>query len=295
MQEWLEGFDRVPGNDSGRWSTTDTDAAKIVLHTTEGGSIEGAIAAFRGHNSWPHVTVDPVRRRRCQHITLARPARALRNTSRPGETNRDRRVFQVEIVGFAARSHTWPADVLEWLGTHVLAPLAAATGTPLTTSVTFYGQDCGWTLATETARQRLSVAAYDRYLGVLAHQHVPENSHWDVGALNVPAILAAAGGATPPTDEQELTVADAKAIMAKLDTLGGQVQQLLTSTPKKAAPVRGPDGRVWIVTDAGRWHVPDAETLDTLIFLGQVHGYGSAGPAKVDGGFLDGIPIIPDL
>lgn len=295
MQEWLEGFDKVQGNDSGRWSTTDTDAAKIVLHTTEGSSTEGAIGAYRKNNSWPHLTVDPVRRRRAQHVSLAKPARALRNTSKRGETNRDRRVYQVEIVGFAGRAHTWPADVLEWLGTHVLAPLATATGTLLTSPLTFHGADAGWTLAVESARQRLSPADYDRFRGVLGHQHVPENTHWDPGALKIHVVLAAAGGATPPPDEQELTVADAKAIMAKLDTLGGQVQQLLVSTPKKAAPVRGPDGRVWIVTESGRWHVPDAETLDTLIYLGQVHGYGSGGVAKVDGGFLDGIPIIPDL
>ena len=292
--DWLDGFDRVQGNDSGRWSSTDVDAAKIVLHRTEGGSIEGAVQAYRGHNSWPHCTVDPVKRRRAQHVPLSRPARALRNTSRQGETNRDRRVFQVEIVGWSAQSPAMTTDQLDWLGTEVIGPLARATGTPLVTTVVFHGPDAGWTLAVESARQRLDPPAYDSYRGILGHQHVPENTHWDPGALNVGRIITAAGGNHPPTGE-DITMADAKAIMAKLDTLGGQVQELLTSTPKKAAPVRGPDGRVWIITDAGRWHVPDAETLDVLIFLGQVHGYGSTGPAKVDAGFLDGIPVIPGL
>lgn len=294
MIDWLEGFDRVPGNDSGSWARGDTVGAKLLAHTTEGGSTEGAISAYRAHNSWPHITADPVRRRRAQHVPLSRPARALRNGSTPGETNRDRFVYQVEIVGFAGRSHLWRADDVEWLGTHVFGPLARAVRAPLTTSVRFYGEDAGFALARVDARQRLPRAAWDAYAGLLGHQHAPENTHWDPGKLDAGRLLAAARGTTPtPSPEGDLTVADAKAIMAKLDTMGGQLADLLVSTPKKAAPVRGPDGRVWVIGDEGRWHVPDRETLDTLIYLGQVHGYGSKGIAEVTEDFLDGIPVLP--
>ncbi len=96
---------------------------------------------------------------------------------------------------------------------------------------------------------------------------------------------------TPPPGEFTMDAA----AKAQFDHINKQLQTILDTQPKKAAPVRGPDGRVWIITDAGRWHVPDVETLDTLIYLGQVHGYGSAGVAKVSEDFLDGIPVIDTL
>lgn len=195
MTGWLTGFDRIDGNGSGSW-TGNTDAPKIVLHTTEGDSIDGAVAAFRAHNSWPHMTVDPRRRLRVQHVSLDEAARALRNTATPGQTNRDGRTYQIEIVGHAATIDQMSHDDLAWLGGSVIAPLAKATGTPLVTSVQFYGPDCGWTLATETARQRLSPAAWDAYRGILGHQHVPENAHWDPGHINIARILAGALEAT---------------------------------------------------------------------------------------------------
>lgn len=196
--EWLPGFERIPGNDAGTWATGDSPSPKIVLHRTEGASIAGAVGAYRAHNSWPHMTVDMGRRQRVQHSSLKHPARSLRNTSAPGQTGRDRYVYQIEIVGFSKFSDRDSDAELAWLGREVLAPLAKATGTKLETSVTFYGDGCGWTLATESARQRLTPAAYDRYEGVLAHQHVPENTHWDVGAFRIAVALDAARHALHP-------------------------------------------------------------------------------------------------
>lgn len=105
--------------------------------------------------------------------------------------------------------------------------------------------------------------------------------------------LLRTGQPTPPDTPGDL-VMDAQ-VKAQFDALSKQLQTILDTQPKKAAPVRGPDGKVWIITDAGRWHVPDTETLDSLIFLGQVHGYGSSGVAKVSDDFLDGIPVIDTL
>ena len=194
---WLPGFTRVVGEGSGTWAADNEDAPKIVLHTTEGSNVQAAINAYRANRSWPHLTVNPVDRTRLQHVPLDIPARALRNTATPGQTNREGRVFQVEIVGFAGKSHTWTGDTLDWLGAEVIGPLAAATGTPLTTSVTFYGEGAGWVLASASARQRLSAAAWDTYTGILGHQHVPENTHWDPGAIDIDRILAAARNLTP--------------------------------------------------------------------------------------------------
>lgn len=199
MTAWLPGVDRIPGNDSGTWAPDDETAPKVVWHTTEGSTIGGAVAAYTANNSWPHITADPVRKRLVQHVPLDRPARALRNTSAPGQTNREAHVAQIEVV-CTSRTKA-PAglvslrdltdDQLAWLGVHVARPVSAAIGCPLTTSVTFYGDDAGWTLAAEGARQRLTAKQWDTYTGHLAHQHVPENHHWD-GPFDMAAILAAA-------------------------------------------------------------------------------------------------------
>lgn len=200
---WLLGWDRIPGRDSGTWAPDNEDAPKIVAHTTEGYTIGDAVNAFHANNSWPHVTADPVEKSRVQHNPLTKAARALRNTTTPGQTNREARVFQIEIVGTShnrenAKGKTSVQDFtdeqLDWLGTHVFAPVAAATGTPLVTTVGWYGEDCGWTLASPTARQRLTAAQFDTYTGVLPHAVVPENEHWDCGPLNIDRILAAARG-----------------------------------------------------------------------------------------------------
>ena len=194
---WLPGFDRShPGESAGTWAGDDEDAPKIVGHTTEGENPEGAFSAYKANRSWPHLTVDPTRRDRWQHLALDVPARALRNRAGGAETNREPRVFQVEILGFASLSHLWPAAELDWLGAEVFGPLARATGTPLVSTVEFFGEGAGWILASESARQRLSVEAWDRYAGILGHQHVPENTHWDPGRLDVARIIAAAGGST---------------------------------------------------------------------------------------------------
>lgn len=204
--------------------------------------------AYRAHNSWPHFTVDMVRRRRVQHVTLAAPSRALKNTSAPGETNRDRWVWQIEIVGFSARSPHDTDDDLGWFGREVLAPLAAATGTPLVAPRPFYGPDCGWTLASPSARQRFTAAEWDAVEGVVAHQHAPENSHWDVGAFRIEVALAAASTTTnhmeddmTPEDRQLLQSARDEAAAAGLraQELESKVDRLLAWATRIEARLAG--------------------------------------------------------
>ena len=150
---WLDGWEQVRGNNSGTWAKG-AKHPKLLLHTTEGSTAEGAIGAYRANNSWPHVTVDPKRKRRIQHLPLNVPARALRNTSTPGETNRSPVVIQVEIVGQAKNTPGWDEEC-DWLGSEVVGPLCRAAGIPLQTSVQFYGLNAGFTLARADARQRL--------------------------------------------------------------------------------------------------------------------------------------------
>lgn len=73
---------------------------KIVHHTTEGSSAEGAFGAFRANRSDPHFTVDSSKI--YQHINTGKAARALRNAAGGVQTNRDSAI-QIEVVGFAHR------------------------------------------------------------------------------------------------------------------------------------------------------------------------------------------------
>lgn len=85
----------------------------------------------------------------------------------------------------------------------------------------------------------------------------------------------------------------------------------LTDTPKPPAPkpptpapeehddmgtaYRDPrDGKVWIVTPAGRWHVPNRTQLDELVFIKLVRPFDGQ-PAKWPAGSVDVLDRIPVL
>src|SRR5262245_3359274 len=71
---------------------------KIVHHTTEGSTAEGAMSAFAQNRSDPHFTVDATTI--YQHVDTAEGARSLRNDVGGVQTNRDS-AMQIELVGFA--------------------------------------------------------------------------------------------------------------------------------------------------------------------------------------------------
>lgn len=185
-QDWLPGFERIDvGPDGGTWADA-TSPWRGCLHSTEGGW-DAALSAYRAKGIPPHFTVDPVARRKAQHVALNRSSYALENDPGGVETNRSRCV-QVEIVGHAATMDELTDDQLRWLAEQVMRPIMAAV--PIKAHApTFYGEDAGFTLATETAPQRLSFDAWRSFDGWCGHQHVPENAHWDPGHLDVPRIF----------------------------------------------------------------------------------------------------------
>ena len=73
---------------------------KIVHHTTEGHSADGAMAAYAAKRADPHFTVDA--KTIYQHVDTGESARALVNRSGGVQTNRDAAI-QIELVGFAHR------------------------------------------------------------------------------------------------------------------------------------------------------------------------------------------------
>lgn len=188
MDDWLAGYERVeitgctgPGiAQVGNWSVT--------LHTMEG-SIETAIGqVFEPKPCYcPHISVAPRKGRKVQHVPLNWPSAALQNLPGGVETNRAREI-QIEIEGFAADSQGWPDDDLRFIG-EVLADLVRA-GAPIDLDhhPRFVGQADGF-IARVDAPQRMSFDEWLAFDGVCGHQHVPENEHWDPGALNIDRVI----------------------------------------------------------------------------------------------------------
>jgi NTE family protein len=142
---------------------------KIVHHTTEGGSAEGAFAAFKSNKSDPHFTVDASKI--YQHIDTDTAARSLRNAPGGVQTNRDR-ALQIEVVGFAGKAKNKAtlknlARLCRWLEQTHNVPLVWPAGLPKPAN---NGKDPGG-----------HVRSTDSWAkgGHFGHCHVPENTHWD--------------------------------------------------------------------------------------------------------------------
>lgn len=170
---FLPGIERVPGNHAGTFVPS---PPKLVWHTTEGSSIEGAIGAYRQHHSWPHFTLDPKHGRLVQHLPMNRAGRALEHRRGTVETNRAH-VIQVELVGFAKESAGWSSERYEQIA-RLARQVEAAVGVPRRAFATF-----------TVSGQRLSDSAWLHSAGHCGHQHVPHNNHTDPGALRIDLVL----------------------------------------------------------------------------------------------------------
>lgn len=183
---WLGNSQKVLGNSAG--AMNGDGSRKLLLHSTEGSTVEGAVAAYRQNNSWPHLTVDCPRRRIVQHLPLDVAARSLRNTSAAGETNREGTVLvQIEMVGTATRPTTLgsPEDLV-WFAERVVQPICKWGRIPIASTVRWVSYPASYGLG---AKQRLTTAAWDAYSGILGHQHAPENTHGDPGSIDIGWII----------------------------------------------------------------------------------------------------------
>jgi hypothetical protein len=191
---------------------------RIVLHTTEGSTAEGAIATYRKTGYWPHMTIDPKRRTNIQHFPFDVAGRALANRSGGVETNRVRAI-QVELVGRARETHKWSDADVRWLG-ELLAPIARACDIPAA-GPKFVGTEAG-TIATSTAPQRMSHQEWMKFSGICGHQHVPENSHWDPGRFKTQILFDAIGGNDEMNKTQENKLDEA---LERLRNIGPNAQR----------------------------------------------------------------------
>jgi hypothetical protein len=260
--DWLPNAEQIIGNSAG--SMNGDGSRKILLHSTEGSTIEGAVGAYEDNNSWPHLTIDCRRRRIAQHVAFGMAARALRNEAGGVETNRDGSILvQIELVGFAGDPGSIGALVdLDWLG-GVIAQIARATGVPLFNSLTWapYPNSYG-----THAAQRLSGPVWDRYSGLVGHQHVPENSHGDPGAIDITRILTAARKAL--NEEDGMDIAD----LRKELTTGGTptrsaIRELTKLGTRDALTTGGDPARTAVLELVRKAVVEDGATRRAIVGL----------------------------
>lgn len=203
LPTWLPWADR---QDWGRRGPAfRNDPIKLVLHSTEGSSwpsySRGAVQ--------PHLTVKwrgserrgfDVR----QHQPLNVGARALADS--PAYPNNACACIQVEIIGSCDK------DYAEKYGLLFLPDAGDGFLKDLGEFIIRLQRECGFTLhvtrrpwsdsnaAYPGAPQRMGLREFETFHGICAHQHVPANSHWDIGITDVRRALRLAGEAdvAPP-------------------------------------------------------------------------------------------------
>lgn len=174
---WLPNATMHPLPDRPGRAYRDTREKKMLLHTTEGSTIGGAINAYKRYP--PHLIYDWGTRELRQHIRLDFAAYALRSTDAENDGT-----VQVELVGFAAETPTWPPYALQRIAEDVLAPVHRLwpyeLQAPLYDDQDAYGTD---------GSTRMTWAEFDAYSGLVGHQHSPGDTHWDPGKINIDQLL----------------------------------------------------------------------------------------------------------
>jgi hypothetical protein len=178
-----------------------------VFHTIEGEPSEAGFRALaRRHPSPPHLWAMPSADLLLQVIPLDRAAYALGHPPGTVDTNR-MGAIQVECWGFARDMGSVSTQTLDWLARRLLAPVVQMVPINLAHVRTTSGDEC---YGAHSAC-RMSESEWRSFDGVCGHQHVPGNSHWDPGRLDLAAIAAraasilAGGPASAETSASEST------------------------------------------------------------------------------------------
>lgn len=188
------------------------DPNVCVLHTTETSGWPGYAggATAPTYTARPNFTGERLDWR--QHFPETMSARALRNEAGGVETN-TLNCVQVELVGTCAPGVRdqwvraglkqdvdfifWPAAP-DWALRDLAAFLAHL---HVTRGLKLQAPEfLPYPASYGDSTVRFTGAQWSRFYGVCGHQHVPENSHGDPGALNIEKVLRFALGDTYPTD-----------------------------------------------------------------------------------------------
>jgi len=147
---------------------------KLLLHTTEGGTLDSVISTLRQKRAATHFIADLKSGKTVQCIALNRAARGLAHPSGP-ETNRAN-VIQIEILGFARDTPKWSNKEYENLASLCRA-IHRRFSYPLRVR-SFHPNP-----------KRFTGDGFVRFGGICGHSHVPGNDHWDPGALKGQVLL----------------------------------------------------------------------------------------------------------
>lgn len=184
---WVPGAERVE-NAKGRGLPYVDGPWRFVFHTTE---TEPSEVGFRRmaarHRNPPHLWAMPSADLLLQTVPLDRAAWALQRPSGTVHTNR-LHAIQVELWGFARDMGTAPASVIDWLARRLLAPVARLVPINLSNVRPTGGNKCYG----KRSACRMTPDEWRAFDGVCGHQHVPNNSHWDPGLLDLAGIAARA-------------------------------------------------------------------------------------------------------
>ena len=153
---------------------------KITLHSTEGkngGNAGSGLALYNsGGAPLSHFTIDLKEKKVYQHLPINKPASGVASHDRTAGV-------QIEIIGFSTKSSAGYSDdwylqnydafgPTEWAYlAKLLYAIYEETGIPLKS-------DVDW-----ASPKRLDANAYKEYEGIIAHMHVPDNSHTDPGNI----------------------------------------------------------------------------------------------------------------
>lgn len=210
---------------------------KIVHHTTQGDTAEGAMETFKKHGSDPHFTVDASTI--FQHVDTDFGAMALRNAAGGVQTNRDSAI-QIELVGFAERAKNpaalrLVARLCRWIESTHAVPRVWPAGPPRPAK---NGKDPGGHVR--------DAFLWDNTGGHYGHSQVPENTHWDPAYTAEEAAFVLSAGFDPDGDLLAHSL-DGPAMPAKLTSrlIATIVNDGVVSTVLEDA-----DGRVHFVADA---------------------------------------------
>lgn len=145
---------------------------KVVLHTTESrpGSIDAVTNLFASKPCYtPQFALDVSTGRRVQYIPWSWSGAALKGCDRGSQTNKGRAV-QVELVGFAKDTGSWPDEWL-WVIADWLADLILD-GVPINLDNIFDFQGMRGTLAVSNSPYRQSESEWAQEDGISGHVRV---------------------------------------------------------------------------------------------------------------------------
>lgn len=296
----------------------------ITIHCTTGphGSLEGARSTLHARRAESNSLIEHAAaakggRRHVQLVDGNRASKALANKPGGTETNKAGVNYQVEVVGPAEDpvAGTTPAD-WRYLGRE-LGKIAKALGVRnrvVSTGGIFrpYPPTRCRPPAYLGREPWRDLDAGDARNGLVCHADWLENSHGDPGDWSSPdprlggyspialvlegmAVTNPAGSTGQPQEgpTMPLSSADIAAVEAAASRAATKAVAPIAHAGKAVAARDDRDGKVYVVSGAGRFHARNRATLDGLLIMGQLRPLDLDRIPVVDGAkYLAGLPDL---